>query len=278
MLRIVMTTLVSVSFLACHVAENNSQLSQQSPKHQSRGLAGSNACSFEVEPTIVDLNDSEQLYAWEGVSQSTLQGPALGGKSLLMEYQSNINELVGDTGPLDLLRRQRDLYLEFFGEKAGIAYDQIIAGELGQIEATNCLMSLLFEIHLSRLTSVIDPAEFQAIVLESPLDGTWTILAAFGKEISPPKIENLIPMVESKRAEGYSYRFHIHNHPFVFGGGFGDIGGVLIPSGLLTGGADLDIYNTQIGLFGMEKALISNGFDSIIFSAEDISSFEIAFP
>ena len=139
-------------------------------------------------------------------------------------YRDLVASRVESSDPIDLLKRQRDLFGSAFGNIAAAPYDQLIDGELGTIGDMTCLQQALFDTHLSRLDSPLDLVEFQVCSF-SP-EGTLTVLALYGNKISPPLFENIQSIVQGKLADGYRFVSHIHNHPFVVENSTGDYGDI----------------------------------------------------
>ena len=229
-------------------------------------------CRFSSTESVFPLEPGQNLYIWHGESMALLE-PSDEIGPLLSRYRTEINEVVPDTDPVVLLERQRDRFVEASGVAAGVAYNQVISGALGDLRPMSCLETLLMEVQLSGLPRLSALAEFQSNITLSE-DGTLlNIYAAFVSDISPPDRNYLLPYLQADLQEGYSYYAHLHNHPFYLDNPTLDVAGTLIPSGTLYGFGDIFVYNQYRELFDLDLMWITNGFDSVSFEGREIGLF-----
>ncbi len=142
----------------------------------------------------------------------------------------------------------------------------IMSGKVFSTGRAECFDLLLFDLHLDSVGTVYY-AEFGAHVFVKYVEGRRILRVMFtsnpgGGVATPMEIEDAM---SASLKDGWSLVGHIHNHPFGLDNLSGDIGGTCWPSD-----SDLNHYAKQIK-FGMQGARITNGFDTIFMSAEDIS-------
>lgn len=144
---------------------------------------------------------------------------------------------------------------------------RVAAGQAGTLRALNCLERLLFEAFFAVRDLRKHPDEFLALLLRK--DGAVAALADLYPDPSGVSgvgmSEALRAELERRRAAGWTLEAHLHNHPFRFARGYRDFGGNLAPSG-----PDLESYRA----LAPERALITNGLETVELDAPDIGALE----
>ena len=136
----------------------------------------------------------------------------------------------------------------------------------GAIRAMNALETHLFAYEARRFDMLDHPTEFHAFILRksSPAGDSVAVYFMAGNQLFPPKPRLTIEAIERDTANGWRLWGHLHNHTFDFTPGKGWLA-VTAPSN-----SDLQFHGGLVEDFGMEYALVTNGFNTIELRADEV--------
>jgi len=223
-------------------------------------------CRFTSAP-----KSNGRLLVWEEPNRPSLFSIPENLPELVQELRRRVSAKVS---PLqnDLLKRQKRLFVDAFGAKAGRAYDQLLEGKIGSIVPARCLELLLLEHQLEDQTSVLAETEFRAAILAK--EDRLKIILLTGESIGAPSLKPLTNAIKEDIERGWSFAADLHNHPFIFSNFPNDYAGTLIPSGTVSFGQDLEVFAQNLAEFDLKAAWITNGFDTLLLPAADFGRFE----
>jgi hypothetical protein len=150
---------------------------------------------------------------------------------------------------------------------------KVLDGSAGQFRITSCLEWRLFQRQARRYPMLEHPTEFGAYILRG--HGRLRVYSSGGDSVGGKLRHEVRNRVVADVAKGFEPVAHLHNHNFMFDRKPGDrmyttedtvkeIGGTLAPS--LT---DVHAYRGMREQFGLKGAWLTNGLDSIHYTAED---------
>lgn len=213
-----------------------------------------------------ESNNIEQYYWVLDQAQAWLDPADTPLDSFVDSYQ----DVVRSHTELDqkgLIRKQQAVYRNAFGSdhSSVLQMQAILDNQAVSIVKSSCLDQLLLSGQLQRVDMVNNPTEFAAHVFKRDdhlrVYVAWRTQASFSGphvDISARRIRNLID-------SGWSYEYHLHNHPFAFFNRYGDIAGTITAST-----PDLNTYDFFFRSYPMNYGRITNGIDSGIYLEEDV--------
>lgn len=143
-----------------------------------------------------------------------------------------------------------------------MAYDSGV----GAIEPISCLNALLFARQASRVSQVDRPTEFVASALRRESQSGTDVIVVFGagSEMFVPREIYGLEVVEPLLAEGWSFRYSIHNHTLQRNGNLLALG-VPVPST-----SDVQLSRSLADRFEMDSVKVTNGFYTFRGSIADL--------
>lgn len=146
-------------------------------------------------------------------------------------------------------------------------------GAVGTVRPIGCLEALLVEWQAARFPMAARPTEFQALLLHRPATGEaparLRVYVAASGAPWPPKLEPLMAHVARDRADGWTVRAHLHNHPFYLDRRDADVAGANAPSL-----SDVQFYRWLRATLGLEAAWVTNGFSTAEIPARDFDRLD----
>lgn len=224
-------------------------------------------CAWPAPAAALEDGPDAFTRVWTAPSAGALLAGAPPAPAALARYREWARWRA-DVDPRALLRRQLELYRRL-GVKDGAAKLQaVLDGRAGRLERMNCLETLLFAEHEARFPVEDTQSEFLAVVLRRGPELRVYLLSQRGEPGVGPGLGAVEPRLRADAAAGWALDATLHNHPFMFDNPYGDISGVLVPSGDAQGG-DLASFQRLAREYGMREAWITNGFDSVRLGAAD---------
>lgn len=151
-------------------------------------------------------------------------------------------------------------------------------GRVGKINSTSCLVRMLFDKQLERFPQMVYPSEFMALILRSKTDlHLYRVYFSMGDgktfDVSPPQNPGVWNLFGTDLSSGWEFFAHLHSHPFMIKYPQAPhVGGTVYPS-------DEDVKSYQYwSAFGLKEAWITNGFDMVRFTSEDIKLLQATIP
>lgn len=192
----------------------------------------------------------------------------------LRRFRDTVAATLGTGDPRALLQRQID-YLgsrpdSTLRREAGngrLARD----GAVGTLRPVGCLEALLIDGQAARFPMSTRPTEFHALLLHRAATGErpaqLRVYQAASGAPWPPKLDPLLAHVARDRAEGWTVRAHLHNHPFYLEKQ--DVAGANAPSL-----SDVQFYRWLRQSLGLEAAWVTNGFTTVEIPARDFDRLD----
>ncbi|HEX8434297.1 hypothetical protein [Archangium sp.] len=194
------------------------------------------------------------------------------------QYRAALVTRIGEQGVRQraLLQRQHDLQLTMADKRRHRESEntgRVLDGSAGQEGPASCLEWRLFQRQAHRYPMLAHPTEFGAYILRG--HGRLRVYLSGSDSVGGKLRHEVRDRVVADVANGFEPVAHLHNHPFMFDRVPGDrmyttedsvneIGGALAPS--LT---DVQAYRGMREHFGLKGAWLTNGLDSIHYTAED---------
>lgn len=213
--------------------------------------------SCELPTPIIIKNEGDILFQYWSLSSSFVQkvennydeDPALS------QYRKQLNALY-DTSQESLLKSAVE-YEEELDQKN----NQVIFANKDKIRKINCLESKLMVLQNSRKDLLKEPTEFIAFMLSKRNSYK---LYYFTSNIAGIRSLGFIHReIEKSLKDGWKLDYNLHNHNF-----FIDkkkYRGTVAPST-----ADAWVFKTELKNYGLQKALVTNGFHTVEISPEMI--------
>jgi hypothetical protein len=247
--------------------------------------AASTACVLPAPKyQEIDRDNSKVLVEFFELKAGPVWESALSGETpALNRYLQQADDVIEHFNSRALLERQRPLMSQVDSDYLR-RYELILNGEVGRIQSTTCLESLLYNRHLERVSGAY--SEF----------GAWVLKSKDGKTLKVYFISNSAPFVPMPAVVqgavnldlqmGATAVLHLHNHPFqlpdtqpmmdldaptLWGTPSWDLAGTIYPSGLPSRGwfGDLLAWESFRETYDLKEARITNGLDTIRFSPDE---------
>jgi len=166
-----------------------------------------------------------------------------------------------------LLRRQRDLYVEYFGEDYDTtAWNVMLNGSAGAITKANCVESALWAKQNELNPQSVDESEYGAYILVDRANTTVKIYLQTGTTTSVPWMSWAFDPIASDLSNGFEMLTFLHSHLFFATGGV-DCAGTCVPSD-----SDISAFKSGINRDAQEF-WITNGYDSFRMSSSEVGKF-----
>jgi hypothetical protein len=222
-------------------------------------LPGSEALACDFKPIFTQQKyDDGLVLVAETFTETFIWDAPATQNSVLEEFQSFVAARTY-VDPLDLLKRQSQIFHDMNLGYEAQRIDAVIAGKLGSITELGCVEGSLFTQHKTGRRPESE-TEFAAYVFEKQsIKGTHLKIYhvdSDGASVSFPK--RLDEELLANMLSGWTFLVHLHNHPFLLDSDSGDIAGTTVPSD-----PDMITYGVMADLYGLQNAWITNGFNTI---------------
>ena len=229
---------------------------------------------LDFATAVVVVEDSQAThYLWEVAAEDAWESEVIVESKALHRFRHYVEAKI-EPKPVELLRKQRDIFLNAFGKDSAIikSIDGVMAGKIGQIRKINRLESALLARHAEMNpldnSDMKKQSEFGAMVYRR--DDKLRIYLSIPKPPLPmgaPPVALADRHLKDGKLAGWKLVSHIHNHPFFFGNKYGDIAGTTVPSG-----PDITTYENLLKYQNVQKPVITNGFHSLEMTRKDIAA------
>ena len=245
-----------------------------------RPVAGAVPCAWPAAPEVLAQRADTVWQRWTLAADAlpTTWDAARDPAALpsLRHFRDTLAAALGATDPRTLLQRQ----IDWLGGRPDSTLRReagngrlVRDGTVGTLRPLGCLEALLLDGQAARFPMAGRPTEFQALLLVRPATGEAparlrVYLAASGAPW-PPKLDPLLAHVARDRAEGWTVRAHLHNHPFYLEKRDADVAGANAPSL-----SDVQLYRWLRTSLGLEGAWVTNGFSTVEIPARDFDRLD----
>lgn len=225
----------------------------------------------ELKPVLIKEDGAELFQYWELANQAFLWGFDLGELEHINEYRDALIERLGTKNFEKFVSAEAgqhakpdSLSAATFGDKRNAYYVHI--GQLAIVRKINFLEAQLLNYQLSRYPLISHPTEFHGFILAQDSLNLIRVYFAASDQPWPPKAGILLDAIEDEAENGWRLKYHLHNHN---GDESNNYIGVMAPSL-----ADAHYYKMLSAEFGVEKALITNGFNTVEIENREFSEFD----
>lgn len=222
---------------------------------------GPGPCAFAGPPRVLVDEERAFLQYWVEGDRPVLHSGALPDSPSLHAFRDRVSG-IADTDPRALLATQLDQVSG--GDAENVR--RILEGEVGTIRPITCLEALLLSVQTDRGAArgapmFEDPTEFLSYVLRR--DDTLKVYFYTVDQPGIGGLGNIHQPVRRDVDDGWTLVTNIHNHNF-FPGTDRLLGGVA-PSA-----TDVQALGNAARTFGLPVAVITNGFDSLELTADEL--------
>ncbi|WP_147374102.1 hypothetical protein [Flagellimonas lutimaris] len=218
----------------------------------------------EKPPVVISENGPEIFQYWEFERSRYLFSEDLGEISYLRAYKDSIADELGPSVLKDILDNQRiQSSLGIVeGNPDGLSnFELIHKNQIGEVRDLNYLEAELLNYQASRFPLFSQPTEFHGFVLINVDRDLVRVYFGANDQPWPPKPKPIIAHVEEALEKGWKLMYHLHNHYEEPSNGYI---GAMAPSL-----ADVHYFKVLVKRFGLQKALITNGFTTLVLPAAE---------
>jgi hypothetical protein len=212
-----------------------------------------------INPTVLKENGAELFQYWEFNNSSMLWEDNRIDPINLKSYKDSLNSLLGfDTihSLIQKIAEQDSLYKSIKTRNGDSINAQLIHSKvLGKIRPINYLESQLLDYQLNRFPLLSHPTEFHGFILLNDSLNTVRVYFAASDQPWPPKPHVILSAVIKDLKNGWTFKYHLHNH---YEPRLNNYLGILAPS--IT---DAQYYSFLSEEYNLENAIITNGFNSV---------------
>ncbi len=218
--------------------------------------------------TILEKKDKEIFQYWEFENKSFLWENDLGQIRDLEFFQDSLKKILGTTKFKEVLKkeqRNKSFNIIPFESENGdsINAELVHSGKIGKIRKMNFLEAQLLNYQISRYPLLNHPTEFHGFIMSNKALKRIRVYFAASDQPWPPKPHLIIDAIEKDLKKGWKLKFHLHNH---YEPKSNNYLGILAPS--MT---DAHYYNMLKEEYKIEKAIITNGFNTVEIKANDFN-------
>lgn len=234
-------------------------------------------CAWETSPVLLERDAQIAAYL------VTAHGSLLDEKAPVpfseqRQIATWLNRKLPQLNPWDqigLLRRQREIFVDHFGERYAHNFNVILDGWAGEIKPVGCIEALLLKLYATRVGENAKVTEFAAYILQR--DDKAKIYAVSSMSSFVPAVPSVVNRVRSDISNGWKLQIHLHNHPFFPDNSTGDIAGTIVPSGFLSEsstGGDLNTFVRLFAEYSLQEFWITNAFHTLHVPIEHLEKFD----
>lgn len=222
---------------------------------------------WEAEP-VVQHRDGDELHQyWLLVDRPDLWALSVPVHEELARYREKFRQVVSDTGPLALIRanRERNVWLER-DYPAERRINRQVEGGVGSHRPMTCLETQILAYQAARFPLYEQPSEIVALIArrsEESGDRIKVYIAADDDSI-PPKPSHAVAALETEVARGWRLYGLFHNHTFIHSEDRGLLP-VASPSA-----SDVQVSVGLAGRLGLEYVLVSDGFSTLELTVDEL--------
>ena len=223
--------------------------------------------TFQLLESSVAAKDPV-VFVWETSDDPDWFKPYQGLDAAYQDFATGVRAHV-DPDPRAILIRNRENW-----KKKGWSterYDLILSGRLGSIRPINRIEAEIFLLQLDRFGKSCTGEILVFVLRKAGRLGMYGYATAT-KTIKPGILRHKL---EADIADHWEFCASLHNHPFDFSGK-DTTGGMLYPSGDTADG-DVQYYLADSENFGLQRAWITNGFDTIEVAAKEFPALGASF-
>ena len=206
-------------------------------------------CQFPSKATVLLKKENSLLQYWDYDQESLLNKTNFQHLDFLNSYQKRIKDKVKDLNQKTL--RSRSYHLEKAGDQQNM---RAVEPLLSSIRRISCQEALLLNLQGSRVDLIKRPTEFLAFELKK--GGSIRLFYVTANTEGVRGLGLIHETIENFINEGWSLEKNIHNHTLNLNNK--NYRGTVGPSV-----SDAFVYQMELKDFGLPKAVITNGFETM---------------
>lgn len=213
----------------------------------------------ELEPILLVQNGDEKFQYWEIEDAPDLWSSEMGYIYAINAYKDSLRDILGDSVLTATIRQRKEEQMRSNIDEipTGVSNKALIKqGYVGTIRSINYLEAEVLNYQLIRFPLFSHPTEFHGFIAQHDSMNHIRIYFGASDQPFPPKPKPIISHLEKALARGWKLTHHLHNH---YEPKLNNYLGIMAPSL-----ADVQYYRSLKQRFGLQKALITNGFTTVV--------------
>lgn len=223
----------------------------------------------DTPATVQHETDGELHQYWVLVDREDLWQLESPPHPALTDYRNRVREVVADTGPLAMIRKNREMFpwLEREHPAERTINRLVESGAIGRHRPMSCLESQLLAYQAARFPLFEQPTEIAALVLRrSAGSPQLKIYVLADDDGPPPKPVHALEAMASDLDHGWRLWGTFHNHTLDLESERGLLA-IAAPSS-----SDLQVFRFLHRSFGLEHAFITDGFSTLELTADEFET------
>ena len=226
---------------------------------------------LKQEKVMLKEEGPAQFFYWEIENVNELWDSNPGDIEKLIAYRDSLKIALGEDGLNRAIKKEatQSLAKEVIetaedGDRKNALL--VHTGTLGKVRKINFLEAQILNYQLNRFPLFSNPTEFHGFIATNANDEKIRIYFCSSNTEWPPNPQILIETLEKDIQNGWSLKYHLHNHYCKEDKNYI---GILAPSL-----ADAQYFKMLAERFNVTKTLITNGFHTVELSPDEFPQFE----
>ncbi len=225
----------------------------------------------EESKVLLGQEGAIEFFYWEIQNDEKLWGPELGQVDGIKEFRDSLKIKLGELSYKATIEKESTQGLDDRNPDDEIDGDSknaflVHSGNTGMIRVVNHLEAQILNYQLAKYPLLSHPTEFHGFIVYHPKMDKFRIYYGASDSPWPPHPEPLLVEIEKDIKHGWRLKYHLHNH---YEPASKNYLGILAPSL-----ADAQYYKMLSENYNIEKALITNGFHTLVIDANEFTEFE----
>ena len=224
----------------------------------------------DLAQVMLEQKGNEVFQYWEFENKPFLWDTVPGQINALKSYRDSLEVVLGTErfGQAVQKEASQTTAADSLNSKNGdlINAQLVHSGRVGKIRAINFLEAQILNYQLMRYPLLSHPTEFQGFILLN--DSLNHVRVYFGASDQPwpPKPKVIMESMVKDLKQGWKFKYHLHNH---YEPKTNNYIGIMAPSL-----ADAQFFAFLAEDYGLNTALITNGFNTVEIKREDFSKLK----
>ena len=225
---------------------------------------------YNIEPVVLKKEGNEIHQYWDLENEELLWESHIGQGIALNKYKDSLYVILGNEKFQQVINKEATqksratLPDSANGDK--INAHLVHTGELAEIREINFLEAELLNYQLGRYQLLKHPTEFHSFILFNDSKNLVRVYFGASDQPWPPKPGIILNAIDEDLKNGWYIKYDLHNH---YEAESNNYLGILAPSM-----SDAQIFKAFAEDYGMEKALITNGFYTVVIDSSEFKQFE----
>jgi len=225
----------------------------------------------EESKVLLGQEGTSEFFYWEIENDERLWGEELGEVDGITEFRASLKIKLGELRYRATIEKESTQSLdkgipdhEIDGDSKNALL--VHTGNTGKIRVINHLEAQILNYQIVKYPLLSHPTEFHGFIVYNPKKNKFRIYYGASDSPWPPHPDLLLVEIEKDIKNGWLLKYHLHNH---YEPASNNYLGILAPSL-----ADAQYYKMLSENFDIEKALITNGFHTLVIDAIEFTEFE----